>query len=326
MANISQIKLPNNTTHNITLPGLTATTAELNVLDGITATTTELNYTDGVTSNIQTQLNTTNNKFANYLPLSGGTMTGELIVNGGDAAGGSKLVLATGSGQITNSGTQTLFGFLTAEQLAVGHNDYKILLRGSARPTYNGSNIALQSEIPTNYAGSSSAGGSATSAEKLTTTTAGDLDTPVYFNNGVPVACTGLDLDTSGSAGFATSAGEADEFASAANINITGAVVGNASSVHGWDINTTLVDGVVTNAKLADDAITTAKLADDAVTTANIASSAVTNTELAANSVSTEKIIDGSITLSKFASEVGVVVVQSEEPDSSSAAKIWVKI
>ena len=38
------------------LPGVTASTAELNLLDGVTATTAELNYVDGVTSNIQTQL------------------------------------------------------------------------------------------------------------------------------------------------------------------------------------------------------------------------------------------------------------------------------
>lgn len=44
--------------------GLTATTAELNKMDGMTASTTELNYVKGVTSSIQTQLNTTDNKWA----------------------------------------------------------------------------------------------------------------------------------------------------------------------------------------------------------------------------------------------------------------------
>lgn len=39
-----------------------------------------------------------------------------------------------------------------------------------------------------NYAGSSSAGGAATSAAKLNTN-AGAATTPVYFSNGVPVAC-----------------------------------------------------------------------------------------------------------------------------------------
>ena len=41
-----------------------------------------------------------------------------------------------------------------------------------------------------NYAGSSSAGGSATSAVKLDTATAGSVTQPVYFVNGKPAACT----------------------------------------------------------------------------------------------------------------------------------------
>lgn len=54
-----------------------------------------------------------------------------------------------------------------------------------------------------NYAGSSSAGGAATSANKLNTN-AGDANTPVYFANGVPVACTSLALNTTGSSASCT--------------------------------------------------------------------------------------------------------------------------
>lgn len=43
---------------------------------GITATAAELNYVDGVTSNVQTQLNNIKN---NYLPLTGGTVTGTTV-------------------------------------------------------------------------------------------------------------------------------------------------------------------------------------------------------------------------------------------------------
>lgn len=66
----------------------------------------------------------------------------------------------------------------------------------------------LQSALDThthNYAGSSSVGGAATSANKLNTN-AGDSNTPVYFANGVPVACTSLDLNTTGNAETATKA------------------------------------------------------------------------------------------------------------------------
>ena len=51
---------------------------------GITATSAELNYCDGVTSNIQTQLNgkAASSHTHSYLPLSGGSISGDLSVNG----------------------------------------------------------------------------------------------------------------------------------------------------------------------------------------------------------------------------------------------------
>ena len=48
----------------------------------------------------------------------------------------------------------------------------------------------LNGKIPAKYAGSASAGGSATSAVKLDTATAGSATQPVYFSGGKPVACT----------------------------------------------------------------------------------------------------------------------------------------
>lgn len=83
------------------------------------------------------------------LPLGGGTMTGSLEFNGGDQPGSSKMVLATGKGQITNSGTQTLFGFLNDADLVTGHTSYNLKIRGKAtRPSYNGGDLALKSDIP----------------------------------------------------------------------------------------------------------------------------------------------------------------------------------
>lgn len=94
------------------------------------------------------------------LPLSGGTMTGELVVNGKDASGGSKIVLATGTGQITNSTTGTLFGFLSDTELAVGHSGLVVRMRGkNAHPLYNGNELALKSDVPTSHsAGTITAG------------------------------------------------------------------------------------------------------------------------------------------------------------------------
>lgn len=84
-----------------------------------------------------------------YLAKSGGTMTGELKVNGGDQMGASKIVLETGKGQITNTGTQTLFGFTAASTLACGHGSYTLALRGNlTRPKYNSNDVALLSDVP----------------------------------------------------------------------------------------------------------------------------------------------------------------------------------
>ena len=68
-----------------------------------------------------------------YLPFSGGKLTGPLKVSGGDQATAGKIILdQSTNGQITNTGTQTLFGFNSTTSLLVGHNQYKTSLRGSS--------------------------------------------------------------------------------------------------------------------------------------------------------------------------------------------------
>lgn len=70
-------------------------------------------------------------------------------------------------------------------------NNARFLRNDNTWQTVTAGNIgAAPSSHSHNYAGSSSAGGAATSANKLNTN-AGDANTPVYFSNGVPVACTG---------------------------------------------------------------------------------------------------------------------------------------
>jgi hypothetical protein len=62
------------------------------------------------------------------------------------------------------------------------------------------------------YAGSSTVGGAANSANKLNTD-AGDAGTPIYFKDGVPVECTSIKVNVSGnvdSAAFADKASESD--------------------------------------------------------------------------------------------------------------------
>lgn len=84
------------------------------------------------------------------------------------------------------------------------------------------------------YAGSSSVGGSATSAVKLDTSTAGDANTPVYFSGGKPVACTSLDLNTSGSSASCTgNSATATKLQTARTIGLGTGATGTATSFNG---------------------------------------------------------------------------------------------
>lgn len=83
--------------------------------------------------------------------LSGGTLTSPLKVTGGDGTSVSKIALnQSGSGQITDSGTSTVFGFMNSADLTIGSNSYNARLRGKeTRPKYNGNDLALKSDVPT---------------------------------------------------------------------------------------------------------------------------------------------------------------------------------
>lgn len=88
-----------------------------------------------------------------------------------------------------------------------------------------------------NYAGSSSAGGPATSADKLNTNNVGSETAPVYFKNGIPVV-TGqtLDRDISGNAETATIAGKVEH---ALSISVGGTPKGSydGSAARTIDVN-----------------------------------------------------------------------------------------
>ncbi len=89
-------------------------------------------------------------KADNALPKSGGTMTGEIAIGQGDGKG---IQLGT-EGRINattpqGSTTATIVGLSSGDAL-VGHSSFDLRLRGNAsRPTYNASNMALVSDIPT---------------------------------------------------------------------------------------------------------------------------------------------------------------------------------
>lgn len=111
-------------------------------------TSTELGYLDGVTSAIQTQINGVKTT-ANGAIQQGGTLSKPLKVTGGDQATAGKIILdQSNKGQITDTSTATLFGFTSGSVLTIGSSSYSTALRGSqARPTWNGNNLALQSDV-----------------------------------------------------------------------------------------------------------------------------------------------------------------------------------
>ena len=114
--------------------GVTATAAELNIMDGVTVTAQELNYVDGVTSNIQTQLNdkAANTHTHSYLPLSGGTLTGNLAIQ---KASPTAMLKVDGTSLETrlykNASTTADYGTMLADYDANGKRD-ALTLRRSA--------------------------------------------------------------------------------------------------------------------------------------------------------------------------------------------------
>lgn len=133
-------------------------------LNGVAAKASKINTTTAIGSaNIPVYIaadgtvTSTGKSFANYLPLAGGTMTGPVVFNGGNSSAASKIILQKSNsgagGQITDGGTNTLFGFTSsAADLSMGHTSYNTRINGSgARPTYNGSDLALLSDLPTNH-------------------------------------------------------------------------------------------------------------------------------------------------------------------------------
>ena len=221
--------------------GVTATAAELNILDGVTATTDEINYVDGVTSNIQTQLNakaSSSHTHSTATASASGLMSAsDKSKLDGIASGANAYTLPTASstlGGVKTTSTVTSNSGYTACPIIGGVPYYK-----DTNTTYNlgsfgvtatatelnaldgitatvtelnyvdgvTSNIQTQlngkaaSSHAHNYAGSSSAGGAATSANKLATartiSLAGDVTGSTSFDGSGNVSITTTVADDS---------------------------------------------------------------------------------------------------------------------------------
>ena len=90
----------------------------------------------------------------------------------------------------SNSGVRSVEAGSTNGTIKVdtGGTSTEVGVKGLGSAAYTNSSAYAAASHTHNYAGSSSAGGAATSANKLNTN-AGSGTQPVYFSNGVPVAC-----------------------------------------------------------------------------------------------------------------------------------------
>ena len=149
---------------------------------------TDTNTWRGIQDNLTSSTNTTESLSAKQ---------GYLLANG-SARDSTKLPLAGGTIYSGNgsaplsiksyNNSSALLGFKGSNDTVYGY----IGANSSKKPIfYDGTNtteMSLEGHTH-NYAGSSSAGGAATSANKINTD-AGSATQPVYFSSGVPVACT----------------------------------------------------------------------------------------------------------------------------------------
>jgi len=109
----------------------------------------------------------------------------------GNASTATKLTTARSINgtNFDGSGNITTANWGTARTITIGNTGKSV--NGGGNVSWSLSEIgAAASSHSHNYAGSSSTGGSATSAVKLDTATAGSATQPVYFSGGKPVACT----------------------------------------------------------------------------------------------------------------------------------------
>lgn len=93
--------------------------------------------------------------------------------------------------QISNAGVRAIGSGTTNGTISVnaGGTTTDIAVKGLGSSAYTDSSAYAPASHSHSYAGSPSAGGPATSANKLNTN-AGGITTPVYFDNGIPAACT----------------------------------------------------------------------------------------------------------------------------------------
>lgn len=158
-------------------------------ISDLTATATELNYMDGVTSNVQTQLNAKAASSHNHAAssITSGTLSSDRLPTIPITKGGTGATTAADA--LTNLGIKATVAELNIMDGVTATTAELNYVDGVTSNIQTQLNEKAASSHTHSYAGSSSAGGAATSANKLNTN-AGGTTQPVYFANGVPVKTT----------------------------------------------------------------------------------------------------------------------------------------
>ena len=197
-------------------------------------------------SNAATAYTATVNALSNYLPKSGGTMNGyiawQTTSDNGDVSDwlaertnyGIKVLSSASvtsnapSQYSTGLQVRGRYGFQIASQ---GGDTDAFYIRNISKSDRNWMTLVHSgnSAHTHSYAGSASAGGAATSANKLNTD-GGSATQPVYFSGGVPVACTPYSGATVKHAGTADSATSATTAGAVAWGNVSSKVTGSTSA------------------------------------------------------------------------------------------------
>ena len=192
--------------------------------------------------------------------------------------------------------------------------------------------IITNAKLGVNYAGSTTKGGSATSAVKL--------DTARTFSfTGVVTGSTSFDGTEDASITTTIGDGQITDTMLADNAVTTAKLSNNsvtsAKIVDGTIVAADIADATITGVKLVNSTITGGKIASNTITATNIANSTITNAKMAANSINSSNIVDGTVTgsdlaadtvaLNNLASDVGTIAVQNSEPTDSNV-KLWVQI
>ena len=166
----------------------------------VSGTTVTVTYGDGSTSTFKTQ--DTNNIYDVFKAATADTAGDKGLVPAPAAGDQSKYLQANGTWSTPHDTTYVNFGGATADAAGTfglvpgpgkGVTNQYLKSTGTWGQVAWGEISGKPSTYPPaththNYAGSASAGGSANSAVKLDTATAGSANQPVYFTNGKPAA------------------------------------------------------------------------------------------------------------------------------------------